>query len=269
MNESNSVPLDQNAHRGALAALLRAIFGIHQDHADLVRALQHVDSCQTCRHSLAELSASLTDILPEQLHDQDFMKTDAEQLVRLFDRAAQRDLEQMFEASALSRYPDFGQWRMLQKTGSRTIPEHGTKLRRGAGYLAWLTAGIREQVVAVLITLRDMFEQAPAPVLARRGLAEEALVSFDLMDIPQLQAQLTVYPDRTSTQLCWAVVEVAIPDRWPDSSGVEVVMRLPDREERKRTGADGQVVFQDIPRRDLSRASVLLAMPPEPDRPAG
>src|SRR6185436_15329781 len=143
-------------------------------------------------------------------------------------------------------YPDFAEWQLLQKAAPQGVTRGKDKLRTGLGYLSWLTTDIQERIEAVLISLKDLVAQPPTRFLAHRSTDTESLMSFSLLEEPQLQAQLTIYPDRISTSRCWAVVEVTIPDRYPDFSGVEVIMAVSDRKERKRTGEDGRANFQDI-----------------------
>ena len=268
MDKQNLPPLNDDVHQVALAALIHIVFGISQDRSALTQALQHIYTCSHCQRSLSEWSQALTGRLSaRQLQGWDSMEVDADLFDWLLDTLADRDLDRILDKSSLASYPDFGQWRLMQKTVPQGTAEHSAKLRRGAGYLAWLMPGVQEQVVAALISIKDILEQPPALVLAHRSGDAESLLSFALMDEPQLQAQLTVYLDRASALLCWAIVEVVVPDRWPDSSGVEVVMRLPDREESKLTSKTGQVIFQNIPRNELAHTTFLLVMPPEGARP--
>ena len=268
MDNPNVFPANDNVHQSTLAALMRMVFGVEKDRLVLIKALQHIQTCPDCQRSLPEWRQALTGQLADrQLQDWNSMKIDADLFAWLLDTLANRDLDRIFDESSLASYPNFGQWRSMQKAASQNITEHRARLRRGTGYLAWFIPGIQERIVAALISIKDALEQPRTLALAHRGGEEGSLLNFALMDEPQLQALLTVYPDRTSDLLCWAMVEVVMPDRWPDCSGVEVVMRLPDREESKRTSDTGQVVFQNIPRNELARTTFLLVVPPEADRP--
>lgn len=154
--------------------------------------------------------------------------------------------------------PNFGEAWKVQRSVRDQVGERGV-WRRGHDYLAYLRDETERRTLAVRFALQGMLG-GPTLALAHRGdpAGREFEGTLSCTDLSDIEAVVAVTPDPSHPDLVRVSVEVALPDRWPDYSGVRVV--LDDGMQRKElvSGQSGFVRFDSVERARLSDMSVLV-----------
>ncbi len=155
--------------------------------------------------------------------------------------------------------PNFAEWRRLQAHAHQAVAGLG-RWQRGRDYLAGLSQDIHEQARVVLFALHALV-MAPGPAPAHRGeTTAEVVLRCD--DLPDFETVVTATPSPLDAEQVRLVFEISIPSRWPDFSGVRVVLDDGERQIEQTSGRSGIVAFDDLPRARLSTLTALV-LPPE------
>lgn len=155
--------------------------------------------------------------------------------------------------------PNFAEWRRLETRAAQTIAGLD-RWQRGRDYLAGLSQGVHEQTQVVLFALQNLLT-APSPVLAHRGEAAPAIVVLRCDDLYDFEATVTATPYPLDADRVRLEFEISVPSRWPDFSGVRVVLDDGKRQTEQISGRSGIVTFDNIARVDLP-ALTALVLPP-------
>ncbi len=222
----------RDEHDRAIAALFRAVLGQVTDQTDWEAARSHVVRCAACWERFQMMAEMLTGepILPGG------------------------------GPLLLPEAPTFGeQWR-LQRHAPQLEAQPG-HWRSGIGYLARLAQEAGQRATALLISLGQWLAgQGLAPVHRGPESIPEAETTF-CTDLPDLEARVTIISGTGDPHLARVALEISIPSRWPDFSGVRVIMDDGERELERVTGRDGRLEFDAIPREKVPRLNFTILPP--------
>lgn len=82
--------------------------------------------------------------------------------------------------------------------------------------------------------------------------------SLDPTDIADVQVTIAVLPDTEATDACNLVAKVEVPSRWPDLSGIEVVLAWAETRLSQPTDESGEVIFGPLPCTALQTARLSV-----------
>ena len=283
-------------HNASLNTLIRHILQPPAESAQLDRALDHVSSCTYCLRRLSEMAEALgkadigTDQLPpacpewrHQLVEYAAAHIEGHDATTLFPATARHvatcpDCQAALSALTLVRvsttlpsYPNFAEAFALSsaQTGIASLVEVA-KTHKGLGYTLWLADEVRRQAMTLVVRLGELLASGPSRQLAfaHRGetpTPERVVTSFrlDAHDWADLEAEVIIYEDPVDPSHCQAEVEVTIPSRWPDFSGIEVLMISPTGMKRAVTGRQGRATFPELPRQDIERTMFAITVSPD------
>ncbi|RME55080.1 MAG: hypothetical protein D6790_16275 [Caldilineae bacterium] len=153
-----------------------------------------------------------------------------------------------------------------QASMSVATPRQGEQARLAERGRAWIvettTTGAR-----LIIQLAQLVLGEDQPGLALRRPREEASPLGELTVTPAqmgygVEVRLRLLPDVEDPALALLAAEISLPDRWPDFSGVSVILHLPDGEQRRAiTGPTGIVRFPGLVRDDLPAMRCVVELP--------
>lgn len=140
---------------------------------------------------------------------------------------------------------------------------------------------VRDQMGVLWIDFAGhILGQSPLqPVLVTRGRQERSSsAAGDAADVPLYQLSigseelddldLEIKAMRTADPAyCTLLVTARIPSRWPDLTGIDVVVLRSEPTRHGQTNAEGQVIFADFPVADLARIGFTINPAGETDRP--
>ncbi|MCW5857447.1 MAG: hypothetical protein KIS63_04095 [Caldilineales bacterium] len=155
--------------------------------------------------------------------------------------------------------PNYAEWRRLQTQAPQAAARLG-RWQRGRDYLAGLSQGIHEQTQVVFFALQDL-RTVSGPALAHRSEETPAMVVLHCDDLYDFEATVTAIPYPLDADRVRLEFEISIPSRWPDFSGVRVVLDDGKRQTEQISGRSGIVAFDGISRADLP-ALTALVLPP-------
>jgi len=223
----------QDEHDWAMAILFKMALGQAIEQTDWRAARSHVIGCGTCWERFQRIAETLTGepILPQE------------------------------EPLPLPEAPTFGErWRLYRHAPQlKDRPGHW---RSGFGYLARLVQEAGQRTVALLISVGQLWAGQDL-ALAHRGPEHisEAEITLHCADLPDLEATVMIIPDMGDPRLVRVAVEISLPSRWPDFSGVRVIMDDGEQELERVTGRDGRLEFDAIPRERVPRLSFIVLPP--------
>jgi len=236
-------------HARALAALLQLTLGQEPSRVDTESAYDHIAECSTCWSQFSVLTETLIGERPEEL--------------------GEAVAEQWLPAA-----PTFGeQWLLQHHTpAAGTLPGYW---QRGRGYLARLAEDVEQHVTALLVSLQYLLT-GPSPAYAHRGSGEtredfdrdlildvrrplEIELSCD--DLPDLRTVMILKSDVMRPDLVRPRIEVSIPSRWPDFSGVRIMLDDGTQQVERTTGRTGTLEFDAIPRSLIPSLNFIIQPP--------
>ncbi|MBI3958014.1 MAG: hypothetical protein HY328_04315 [Chloroflexi bacterium] len=158
----------------------------------------------------------------------------------------------------------------LPLPGQDALAEAGTGWRKilaqGREWLIEATQTGAQLVIdlALLLWGKDQ------PNLALRQSEDESAALGELTVAPaqaesgyNLEVRLRLLPDVEDPTLALLTAEISLPERWPDFSGVAVVLSLPNGESRRATtGATGIVRFPRLPQNAIHQMRFVVELPP-------
>jgi hypothetical protein len=224
MNENSST------HTLFLRTMLRHLLGEAVDVEELHKAKTHIASCSDCWEELM----SLTSVLAPSGWTQFLNET----------------------AGAFPQGPTFVQERRLESSAASDVDEVSL-WQRGRSYLARLSP---ENVVQqVIVFLNPDSWQSPLPAAHRSEKnAPSDMPSLEIDDLPGLSALVSILPVPDDTEHVIITVEVSIESRFPDFSGVHILLESPDEHDEQVTGISGRVEFRPVPRADISSMHLII-----------
>jgi hypothetical protein len=214
-----------------MALLLKTALGQAAEQPDERAAKLHVARCEACWPRFKQLV--------ETLMGEPALADDA-------------------SADDLLTAPTLGERWRLQRHAPEIADRPG-RWQRGVGYLSRLTEEVRQQTMALLISIHQ-FLAGPSLAFAsaHRGPSE---IILRCADLPDLEATVVITPDAADTRLARVAVEVSIPSRWPDFSGVRVILDDGVRQIERVTGHAGRAEFESISTEKVSNLN-LVVLPP-------
>lgn len=230
---SDEMTTSSSLHDETIQLLLRFSLGETIPVEKLQQARGHILVCSDCWQRFGHLARALADdpalLTPEVLADE------------------------------RPTAPNFAEWRRLQAHASHAMTNLG-RWQRGRDYLAGLGQGAQEQAQVVLFALQGLFAM-PSPALTHRAEATPAIVLLRCDDLQDFEATVTATPYPLDTNRVRLEFEITIPSRWPDFSGVRVILDDGRRQTEHISGRSGIVAFDDILRSQLPALTALVVPP--------
>ena len=223
----------QDEHDRAMVILFRAVLGQAIEQTDWRAARSHMIRCGACWERFQRIAETLTGepILSRE------------------------------EPLPLPEAPTFGErWRLYRH--APRLKDRPGHWQSGLGYLARLVQEAEQRTVALLISVGQLLAGQDL-VPAHRGTEHlpEAEITLHCAELPDLEATVIIIPDMGDSRLVRVAVEISLPSRWPDFSGVRVIMDDGEQELERVTGRDGRLEFGAIPRERVPRLSFIVLPP--------
>lgn len=220
----------RDEHDQAIAILFGIALGRTISQADTEAARLHVIRCASCWERFQQMTEALTG----------------------------EPASPQVEPLPLPEAPTFGERWRLQRHAPQ-LEEQPGRWQAGIGYLARLAQEAEQRTIALLISANRWFA-GPGPALAHRGGKDvpEAETTLHCTDLPDLEAVVTIMPGAGAPHLVRVAVEISVPSRWPDFSGLRVILDDGARELERVTGRDGRVEFDAIPRERIPTLNVII-----------
>ncbi len=222
-------------HDQMIRVLARYLLGEMIASEDLEIAKEHVTTCQRCWGQLMEIAQVLAPTTWDSFVD---------------------EFAEPFPTS-----PTFAEMRYLQKQDSPSFDLPGI-WRRGRSYLARLAAP--DTVQEVIISL-DPQQWVQPVVEAHRNKKKTDDVTdasvLHITELPGIETSVVIAPLPEDDQEVVLTVEISIPARWPDFSGVRVLLDSPEDQVEKITGGSGRVSFRPVRLNALSSMKLLISPP--------
>ncbi|PKO22781.1 MAG: hypothetical protein CVU38_07660 [Chloroflexi bacterium HGW-Chloroflexi-1] len=227
-------------HERALAILLRLTLGQEPRRVDIETAYDHVAACDTCWSQFGALTENLTG---EELEEPGGV----------------------FSEQWLPAAPTYGEQWLLQHRAPDAARQPG-RWQRGRGYLARLAEDVEQSTTALLVSFQHLLT-GPSLALAHRGPSQTLddrgplEIVLQCSDLPDLQTTVTLKSDATAPDFVRPQVEISIPSRWPDFSGVRVILDDGTQQIERTTGRAGYLEFDAIPRERIPSLSFIVLPP--------
>lgn len=230
----------QDQHEWASLILWQAALGTRVERADLRAAKLHVAHCSACWRRWKRMVETITE---------------------------ERTLSEA-EAQANSIVPaglTYGEHWRLQHLRPELTAQPG-QWQRGHGCLARLSQDPGKRTLALIISVaQSMGGQTPVVTLrgeerSDRGAAQPEVV-LQCNELTDVEATVIIQPDAQDISLVRIAVEVSVPDRFPDFSGVEVLLDDGQQQQQQVTGSSGRLEFGGIPRDKLEQLNIVVIPP--------
>jgi len=219
-------------HKHFLQTLQQYLSGIPVSEEDLERAKSHVVDCPSCWEALIQFSDTLAPMALENTMIQ--------------------------EAPPFPTGPTFAQARRIHSESSAFAPLSGIWQRR-KDYLICLSPDL---IIQELLIFLDALASPPAVAMAHRGegKANANVGNIDITEGENLQASIVA--ESVQEGLVDLLIEISMPERWPDYSGVRVILDLGTEEREQITSESGRISFHSLPLDELGSARLHI-FPPE------